>query len=282
MLTLVRSNPEDAGPRTFVKYCEAEGLSARTVSAYLSDLRVCGVTEATTPEAHSMIASRLLADEAAPSTTRRRLSSLAKFYDFVHPGTENPYRKVKRPTRGVVLPTVVAEPDESRALIEYALGLDTPQGYRTAAAVALMAGTGLRVGEVCDLTFGDLNPSSGSVRVVAGKGRKTRDVPLSENVARVVQEYAVNTFDAPPASSDRLFSCTPRTIQRDLAALTAAMRVRPLNPHAFRHGFATAVYRATTDLRLTADLLGHSHISTTTVYTHLADDRRAEAVSAAL
>lgn len=282
MLTLVQSTPDVTAVDPFVQYCERLGLSVRTISAYLSDLRRYNVTPQVTPAQHADLAVRVLAESSAPSTRRRRLSALSKYFGFSHPGIQNPYREVKRPSMGVVLPGRVADPDESRTLIAFARTNATPIGYRTAAAVALMAGAGLRVGEVVSLTFGDLNPHSGSVRVVDGKGGKTRDVPMSPMVAEVVQEYAVNTFDAPPASTDRLFSCSTRTIQRDVTNMQAAVQGRNLNPHAFRHGFATAVYRATTDLRLTADLLGHASVNTTAIYTHLADDRRKDAVALAL
>lgn len=282
MLTLVQSSPELSDHDSFQEFLVGRGLSARTVTAYLSDLRKYGVGPSTPPVVHRQVALAIISEGSAPASRSRRLSALATFHDFTFPGAANPYREVKRPRRGVVLPTRVADPQESRDLIGYARSLSTDVGYRTAAAVALMAGAGLRVGEVVSLRFGHLNTGSGSLRVVDGKGGKTRDVPVSAVVLEVVQEYAVNTFDGPPSPQDRLFSCTARTLARNIATMQEALSGRALNPHAFRHGFATAVYGATTDLRVTADLLGHSSVTTTMIYAHLTDSRRAEAVAAAL
>lgn len=285
VLTLVQYNPqrESVAP-SFKQYLDEQGYSANTVSAYLSDLRRYQVDEATTQEQHEQIARLILDESAAPTSMNRRLSALASFHAFSLPESgRNPYRNVRRPTRGVVLPEVVSTPEEAREIIAQQQALQTPTGYRTAAAVALMAGAGLRVGEVCALTFGDLNPRSSSLRVVNGKGRKTRDVPLSDFVLDALRTYATAVFTASPAQDDRIIGVSVRTVQRDVtAASEAAGNGRNLHPHAFRHGFGTAVHEATKDLRLTADLLGHSSVTTAQIYTHLSDDRRAQAVSAAL
>lgn len=286
VLTLVQYNPlrESVSDDSFEQYLNERGYAANTVSAYLSDLRRYEVTEATTQDRHEQIAREILDESSAPSTVNRRLSALASFYAHTHPDAgRNPYRTVRRPTKGVVLPEVVSTPEEAREIIAQQQALRTPTGYRTAAAVALMAGAGLRVSEVCDLRFGDLNLRSSSLRVVNGKGSKTRDVPLSDFVLDAIRTYVTAVLTAQPAPDDRIIDVSVRTVQRDVAAASqAAGNGRNLHPHAFRHGFATAVYRATTDLRLTGDLLGHASVTTTMLYTHLADDRRIAAVNGAL
>lgn len=288
MLTLVHSVREQdsdpaAEPTTFKQYLSDEGLSANTVTAYLSDVKKYGVGPDTTDSQHTAVASQIVSEDSAASTRMRRLSALAKYHAFVHPDrADNPYLRVRRPTQGVVLPRVVSTQDEARAIITAQRKIGTRTSLRTAAAVALMAGAGLRVSEVCDLHFADLNPQGGHLRVSDGKGRKTRDVPLSDFVLEVLKEYVQSEFTRSPRPQDRVVPYSPRTIQRDVGAASAAGDGRHLNPHAFRHGFATAVYRNTTDLHLTADILGHASVATSQIYVHLADDRRSEAVTAAL
>lgn len=293
VLTLVRplDSPPDvsttqreSASERFRQYLETRGYSSHTVSAYLSDVRRYGVDDTTSQDQYERIATEILRESGAPSSRNRRMSSLSAFYAFLNPSAgRNPFKEVRRPTNGVVLPAVVSTPTEAREIIAYAQTLGTPTGHRTAAAVALMAGAGLRVGEVCALRFQDLNPQSSSLRVVEGKGRKTRDVPLSDFVQDVLRTYVTAVFTAPPAPSDRIIDVSVRTIQRDVSTTaTAAGNERNLHPHAFRHGFATAVLSETRDLRLTGDLLGHASVTSTQIYTHLADDRRVSAVASAL
>lgn len=285
VLTLVKSTEQRASdPSAFQKFLEQQGYSVNTITAYLSDLRRYSVDDTTSQDRHAQIAVEILAEDASPSSKNRRLSALAQFHAFSYPTAGcNPYRGVRRPTKGVVLPAVVSTPEEAREIIAQQQALQTTTGYRTAAAVALMAGAGLRVSEVCNLKYGDLNLQSSLLRVVEGKGSKTRDVPLSDVVLDALRIYTTAVLTAPPANHDRIIGVTPRTIQRDVAqASVAAGNGRNLHPHAFRHGFGTAVHRETADLRLTGDLLGHASLTSTMIYTHLTDDRRAAAVSAAL
>jgi site-specific recombinase XerD len=285
VLTLVRNNPQPVQDvDSFKQYLVSEGLSDNTVTAYLSDVRKYGVTADTTDERHAEIAGLIVSESSAATTRMRRLSALAKFYGFVRQGeAHNPYLRVRRPTLGLVLPRVVSTQDEARTIIAAQRTIGTKSALRTAAAVALMAGAGLRVSEVCGLRFIDLNPQGSSLRIVDGKGNKTRDVPLSPFVLEVVREYALIAHPERPRPADLLFPYSTRTIQRDVgAASRAAGDGRPLNPHAFRHGFATEVYRNTTDLHMTADILGHASVATSQIYVHLADDKRIDAVTAAL
>lgn len=285
MLRLVRTpQPVQDTTSDFMTSMKNEGLAAHTITAYLSDVRKYGVDTHTTRDEHVGIAAAIVTESSAASTRMRRLSALAKFYAFVHPGqTDNPYRGVRRPTTGVVLPVVVSTQDEARSIIARQRAAGTAVSLRTAAAVALMGGAGLRVSEVCSLRFCDVNVASSTLRIVDGKGGKTRDVPLSDFVLEVLREYIGIAHGLRQRPQDRLIPYTPRTIQRDVSAASKAEGDgRPLNPHAFRHGFATQVYRNTTDLQLTADILGHASVTTTQVYVHLSDERRSSAVSAAL
>lgn len=281
-LTLVRSAQPAQQPTTFETHLREQGHSEATVAAYLSDVRKY-VTPFTGVDAHPAIAAGIVNENSAPRTRRRRISSMTKFFDHAFPGVDNPYRHVRRPTLGVVLPTVVPTPEQSRAVIDALASVGAVSDLMYTAAVALMAGAGLRVGEVIGLRFRGLDPEFRMLRF-EGKGRKTREVPISEYVAERLRKYILaraGTGSLDP--NELLFPTSVRSIQRAVkrGAETSGQDTR-LHPHSFRHGFATAVYSGERDLRLTADLLGHANVSTTMIYTHIADDRRASAVAAAL
>lgn len=293
VLTLVPATADNptldtgVGPtELFAASLRREGLSEATVSAYLSDLNRYGVglpSAFVNPDAHADLAARIVNEDAPPSTRLRRLASLGRFYRYISPdATENPYRTVRRPSSGVVLPDAVPEPDESRSLIAALSAEGTTAGRRDAAALALMAGAGLRVGEVCSLTARNLDPQSCTL-LFEGKGRKTRQVPISEFVMNTLMTYLSTDVGIRLSGDTRLFPVTPRTLQRAVkrAAQAAGADMR-LHPHSLRHGFGTAVQAQHKDLRLLADLLGHSSVTTTAIYTHTSDARRIEAVESAL
>lgn len=272
----------------FAEHLRLQGLSENTVSAYTSDVRHYGPSLAdavVNPDAHVIAAARIVGEDAPARTRQRHLSSLAKFFEFANPGAShaNPYREVKRPRTGVVLPEVVSTPEQARQMIAFFLAEGTPTSRMYAAAVALMAGAGLRVGEATSLRFRDLNLESRTLRV-EGKGRKTRDVPLGDFVVDVLAAvHGLREVNGPRLlSQDRLVPVSTRSVQRAVQRAAKAIDAGRLHPHALRHGFATQVYSQEKDLMLTKDLLGHSSISTTQIYVHIADDRRVSAVNAAL
>jgi integrase/recombinase XerC len=267
---------------TFAGWLLSQGVGPATATAYAQDVAREGLTVTSAVSTHEDVAQKIVNSELAAPTRARRLASCARFFDYTHPDADtakNPYRVVRRPRTGVTLPTVVTTPDQARSLIEEFLDAGA---YVSAAAVALMAGAGLRVGEATSVTWGHLNLDAGRVRVT-GKGDKTRDVPLGEFATTVLRRcYAVAAERADVQEGDRVVPVSPRTVQRALSSVSERVQVPGLHPHALRHGFATAVQEHSGDLRLTADLLGHASISTTVKYTHVADARRVEAVGAAL
>lgn len=269
----------DTSLDAFASWCTSEGLAKRSVAAYSSDVRALGIEGATQGE-HERVALDLGADRLlAPRTRARRLASASRYYDFlasVDPAySANPYRGARRPRMGVVLPAVVTTPEQARAMIATAKPLP-------GAVIALMAGAGLRVAEVASLALGDLDIDRQVVHVVDGKGGKSRDVPLSSAVVAALLRAAEAGAWTRCEPEDRAFDVSIRTLQNWVARAAAAAGLDGVHPHALRHGFATAVYRSEKDLLLTGNLLGHSSVTTTQIYTHIADDRRTEAVEVAL
>jgi site-specific recombinase XerD len=181
--------------------------------------------------------------------------------------TPGPVAHIPRTKQKKTLPKVLSESEVKRFL--QALG--SPK--HRAIAFILYSG-GLRVSEAARLKVGDIDSNRSQIHIRQGKGRKDRYVMLSPVVLGVLREYV--RVERPhdwlfPAGHRRDRHITPRTIQRQvsLAAKRAGIK-KPVTPHMLRHSFATHLLEAGTDLRYIQELLGHTNISTTVLYTHVA------------
>lgn len=147
---------------------------------------------------------------------------------------------------------------------------------RDLAVLEVLYGTGVRVAECCALTRTDCDLPGGTLTVL-GKGAKVRRVPLGEPAAAAISEYLelgrseLADADSPPEAvflNARGRRLTPRDARRIVARHPMADG-RALHPHAFRHAFATHLLEGGADLRIVQELLGHSDLATTQIYTHL-------------
>ena len=138
----------------------------------------------------------------------------------------------------------------------------------------------LRVSELSGLRVCDLNAAEQLVRV-RGKGKKERQVPIGEPALLAIQEYWARLLN-PPAGEEPVFLArssgtdpvSPRVIQLRLKRYLAAAGLDPhLTPHKLRHSYATHLLDAGADLRSVQELLGHAHLVTTQVYTHVSTER---------
>lgn len=261
----------------FAQHLQHSGLGARTVSAYVSDLRRYGSLPLLLAE-HRMRVEVIHKSGLAARTRARHLAAHSRYYAYLAesvkpslpllPPDSNPYRHP--PKMGVLVPACVPSLDRVRSLLD----AEPSPMYR--AIFALMAGAGLRVSEVLSLAWADFDSSK--VLRVTGKGDKTRDVPLNDEVMRYVYAaYIHHTADHRKTDIGPAFPVTARSVQRRIKRYG-----KDLHPHALRHAFATRVYEGTSDLKLVGDLLGHSSVTTTSIYTHIADGRRSSAVALAL
>jgi len=154
---------------------------------------------------------------------------------------------------------------------------DTPHAWisaRDRALLTLLATTGIRVGECCRLTVADIAQAHASgVLRVTGKGNKTREIPLTPGTRETLAAYDARR---PPTLTLAYFitvhgnPLTPRDIQRRVKQYTRHLpTTKPITPHKLRHTFATHVLAAGANLREVQELLGHAHIATTEIYTHV-------------
>ncbi len=267
------------------------GLAANTLSAYQSDLRAFAVWIVRERRRGLIEAQRLdLLDYLAaisiegrkPRSSARLLSCLRQFYQYLlRQGLvqEDPSARVDAPRLGRPLPKSLTE-----AEVEALLGapdIEDPRGHRDRTMLEVLYASGLRVTELVTLTPSQVSLTQGVVRVM-GKGSKERLVPLGEDAVSWVGGYVGGARRALLAGriSDYLFptcrsDCMTRQAFWQLIkryALQAGV-VKPLSPHTLRHAFATHLLNHGADLRVVQMLLGHSDLSTTQIYTHVARER---------
>ena len=266
------------------------GLSRNTLSAYRNDLS--GLAGWLLKQGKTLQTARrqdllaYLSDRvdggAKPRTTARLLSSMRRFYRYqVREGQlqEDPSVRIDTPRIGRPLPDTLSE-SEVEALLDAPDEQDT-LGVRDRAMLELLYACGLRVSELVSMTSDQASLTQGVVRLV-GKGNKERLVPMGEEAVDWLQYYLDESRPelAAGSSAKQLF-ITRRGKGMTRQAFWYRIRHyavksginKPLSPHTLRHAFATHLLNHGADLRVVQMLLGHSDLSTTQIYTHVARER---------
>lgn len=267
------------------------GLSANTLASYQSDLRHCarwlraehgaGLLQARRDQLLGYLAAAV--DEGMrPRTSARRLSTLRQFFHWALREKRlaaDPTAQIEAPRLGRPLPKSLSE-----AEVEALLGApdtDSAEGMRDRAMLEVLYATGLRVSELVTLQPDQLSLGQGLVRVV-GKGGRERLVPLGDEavdwVRRFMRGARAELLSGQPC--DALFptrrggGMTRQAFWYRIKRHAAAAGIRQaLSPHTLRHAFATHLVNHGADLRVVQLLLGHSSLSTTQIYTHVARER---------
>lgn len=151
--------------------------------------------------------------------------------------------------------------------------------YRDTAILETIYSCGLRISELCGLNVADVDWNEHLVRVL-GKGKKERQVPIGEPALTAIRNYW-STLEQPPGSNEPVFlselsggPLSPRILQTRLKKYLITAGLDPkLTPHKLRHSYATHLLDAGADLRSVQELLGHAHLTTTQIYTHLTTER---------
>ena len=216
-------------------------------------------------------------------TIARRGAALRRYFRWLrHVGvlTVDPSVRLSAPSGDGRLPHVLSHAAVSTLLDEPGVAVDhdlPAVRLRDYAVLELLYGSGLRVAELCGLRPGDIDAPRALVTVV-GKGSKTRQVPMSRPAIDAVQAYldrGRSWFVRPGSPADMVFlnrrgnAMGPRDVRRLLDHRSAS----PTHPHALRHTFATHLLDGGADLRVVQELLGHSSLQTTQVYTHVSKER---------
>lgn len=277
----------------FLEYLTVElGLSANTRQAYERDLRLFCKTlgfkksDALVNVSREQITgymTQLKEKGLAAATIARKLAAIKAFYRFMTAEgymDSNPAEVVEAGTKGIKLPRVLSEDEVVRLLNQP--DITTAEGFRDRTMLEVLYATGMRVSELINLTLERVDLNMKYI-IAFGKGSKERIVPLGSVAAEFLQQY-LEKVRPKLTHADRntnivflAFGGHELTRQRFWQIIRAYGRKANINkaltPHILRHSFATHLLDNGADLRSVQELLGHSDISTTQIYTHLTNKR---------
>lgn len=290
----VRGGAGLGGPGPIDRFLDAvwmeRGLSPNTLAAYRADLSALerwleehesDLLSASRADVLSFMASRIKGG-SRPRSTARQLSSFRRFYrHLVREGAlrEDPTALIDMPKVGRSLPRSLTEEEVEALLAAPAVG--EPLGHRDRTMLEVLYATGLRVSELVSLKLSSVNLGQGVLRIV-GKGDRERLIPLGEEAVQWVQQFLLGPrveillerqtdYLFPTRRGDRMTrQAFWHIIKRH--ARSAGIQ-KDLSPHTLRHAFATHLLNHGADLRVVQMLLGHSDLSTTQIYTHVARER---------
>lgn len=269
-----------------------QGLSDNTLSSYRSDLKSfrqfllannSDVDSASFEDIQSF-QHHLVSLNRAKTSVTRMISALRRFYNFLQTSeliSSNPMAKIVMPKADKKLPKTLSQ-QQVEALLA-APDLEDAIECRDSAMLELLYATGMRVTELVSLQMSQISLQQGVIRVV-GKGNKERLVPMGEMAIDAIENYLKTARnELLKNASDVLFpskrgtQMTRQTFWHRIKAYAVRANINvDLSPHTLRHAFATHLVNHGADLRVVQLLLGHSDLSTTQIYTHVAKARLQE------
>ena len=286
--------------KSFVVYLEVEkNFSKHTVTAYSSDilsflvwLNDKNIIEVT----YSTIREYLLYIQQfnySKTTTARKIASLRTFYRFLYREKiieTNPAIGIHSPKKGKSLPEFLTEIEIDQILNK--INMDSPAGYRNRTILELLYATGMRISELSNLNFENLNLDENEITVF-GKGAKERIVLVSERAKRFLETYmktvrylifkTENIKQTDPVFINKTgYRLQPQSVRSAIREAVEKIELpKHVTPHVFRHSFATKLLENGADLRVVQELLGHSSISNTQIYTHVSTERLKQSYNSA-
>jgi len=277
----------------FKNYLRLErGLSPNSVDAYINDVsklfqyyetldKKLSVKDVTENDLHAFV-SWLAELGMLPNTQARVIAGLKSFFGYLI--TEelinlDPSSSLESPKISRSLPDIL-NVIEINSLID-AIDASKPEGMRNKAIIEVLYGCGLRVSELITLKISELHATEEYIRVI-GKGNKERIIPIGSNALKFIDIYlsqvrvhlSIKKGDEDFVFLNKLGTRISRiTIFKIVKALAEKIGLKKtISPHTFRHSFATHLIEGGADLRAVQEMLGHSSITTTEVYTHLDKD----------
>ena len=257
-------------------------LSPHTISSYKRDLTAFFTflkekhdsgEEVRDHDIRGFVAQERRRDLSARSI-QRALSSIRSFFNYLldeEVVETNPAANISSPKSTQLLPKAL-DTDLVKRLLDF-----KPQGdieIRDKAMVELLYSSGLRLSELCSLNMDSISVKERSCRVV-GKGNKTRDLPVGEKAIQSLRDWLLVRKNISSDSNKALFlnkngeRISTRSVQLRLERLSKKRGLPMVNPHMLRHSFASHILESSGDLRAVQEMLGHSDIGTTQIYTKL-------------
>lgn len=279
--------------KNYLDYCNYQKrLDEKTLKAYRIDLtQFCYYVPTTTP---TDITPKTLEDFIAhlhqkykPKTVKRKIASLKAFFHYLEYKeciTRNPFHKIRVKFREpTILPkTIPLHTVETLISTIYLQQLNANTAYqkrnalRDAAVIELLFATGMRISELCALKINDVNLLDKSI-LIYGKGSKERKIQIgNDDVLKLLEQYSKD-FYMEMQNCKHFFvnqngnALSDQAVRRIIKKYTSLAAIElHITPHMFRHTFATSLLEADVDIRYIQEMLGHSSINITEIYTHVA------------
>jgi integrase/recombinase XerC len=259
-----------------------KGLSKNTTNSYRRDLnkfskflKASGVNdfESLTEEMCSAWIADLFQNNVSARSIQRHVSSARGFFNYLKKSgvvRNSPFELINSPKSPSHLPNILS-PEEVSQLLNFKP--KNVQEKRDLAIIELIYSSGLRVSETVNTNLGDFEDNKNFLRVL-GKGSKTRLVPVGRYAKNAIEDWIIErnklaTKDSSLFVNLRGNRITTRSVQQRLKNIAIMQGLPPVNPHMLRHSFATHLLESSGDLRSIQELLGHSSLSTTQIYTRL-------------
>lgn len=278
----------------FIEMIAAErGASLNTQEAYRRDLdhmceNIKGDVKKISGDALAKYSASLGREGLSPRSVARKISSIRQFFGYLYDEGirgDDPSRQMELPKIGRSLPKTLGE-DTVDKLLAAAAEDKSKEGVRTLAMLEILYASGLRVSELVGLRMAQIQKekTSEGTRLlpllhVRGKGGKERLVPLNQPAVAALEEYLKQRGDVkslwlfPSSKADEHISRQRFGQILKQLAINAGVDRSIISPHVLRHCFATHLLQHGADLRAVQQLLGHSDISTTQIYTHVLQER---------
>ena len=259
-----------------------KGLSKNTTNSYQRDLhkfskflKASSVNDfdSLTEEMCSAWIADLFQHNVSARSIQRHISSAKGFFNYLKKSglvTNSPFELINSPKSPSHLPNVLS-PEQVSQLLNFKP--KNAQEKRDLAIIELIYSSGLRVSETVNANLSDIEDGKDFLRVL-GKGSKTRLVPVGRYAKNAIEDWMIER-DKLSTKDDSLFvnlrgnRITTRSVQERLKNIAIMQGLPPVNPHMLRHSFATHLLESSGDLRSIQELLGHSSLSTTQIYTRL-------------
>lgn len=281
----------NAAIEEFAHYLEkVVGRSPATVRGYQSDLRLFAegapeLSDFTVDNLRAWLA-QAVEDGKSRATLARRTAAARQFSSWLARHgyiTSDPAAKLVTPKAAKHLPKVLSA-SQASDLMHASGATNEPEYLRDCAILELLYATGIRVSELCALKESSIDFPHRTLRVV-GKGNKERVVPFGKKAQEALSAWldSGRGYLATPSSGSWVFlgarggRIDPRQVRRIVERAGHEVRVDGLGPHALRHSAATHILDGGGDLRVVQELLGHSSLQTTQIYTHVSAQRLADA-----
>ena len=259
-----------------------KGLSKNTTSSYQRDLNklskflqasdINGFNDLSEEICSAWIAD-LFQHNVSARSIQRHISSAKGFFNYLKKiglVTDSPFDLISSPKSPSHLPSVLS-PEEVSQLLNFKP--KNAQEKRDLAIIELIYSSGLRVSEAVNVNLNDFEDNKNFLRVL-GKGSKTRLVPVGRYAQNAINEWVIereklSTNDNALFVNLRGNRISTRSVQERIKNIAIMQGLPPVNPHMLRHSFATHLLESSGDLRSIQELLGHSSLSTTQIYTRL-------------